>query len=47
MAKKSRKTLDHHLQRFFLFEDRTEFIIFLVWALFISAFLVKILDYYG
>ncbi|MEJ0021305.1 MAG: hypothetical protein WDN47_01845 [Candidatus Doudnabacteria bacterium] len=43
MAKKTRKTLDQHLHRYFLFEDNIEFIIFLVWALFIVAFLLQLL----
>lgn len=44
MAKKIRKTLDQHIYHAFLFENNTEFIIFLVWALFITAFLVKLLE---
>jgi hypothetical protein len=45
MAKaKSRKTLDQHLHKYLLFEDTNEFIIFLLWALLISALLIKILQ---
>jgi len=42
MAKKSRKTLDEYLLHFH-FKDTNEYIIFLIWALFVSAFLITIL----
>lgn len=43
MAKK-RKTLDDHLHKHFYFHHTTEFIIFLAWALFVSAFLLSIVN---
>lgn len=42
MANKKRKTLDDYLYQHFHFHDTNEFIIFLVWGLFVSAFLITL-----
>ncbi len=42
MAKK-RKTLDQYIEETFHFKDSTEFVIFVVWGLFVSMFLINLL----
>lgn len=48
MAKhKTRKTLDQHIHEQLKFHNTEEFIIFLVWGLFVVAFLVSLLKING
>jgi hypothetical protein len=42
MAKK--KTQRKTLEEFFYFKDSNEFVIFMVWGLFVSAFLLNLLN---
>ena len=40
--KKQRKTLDNYLHQYFYFQNRDEFVIFVVWGLFVSVFLLNL-----
>ena len=43
MAKNQRKTLDDYIYENFHFKNNDEFVIFLVWGLFVSVFLVNLI----